>query len=457
MHPWVHKSLFCGLRGALGAFLILSLAEKANAQELGDGPTPLWSSPQEDASSENSTETSEAEGRPGIWQGAVISGLGQVEYLRLQRSSDQLSDGSGTPLNEDQFSVRRARLQVERDWEYVGVLALVEGFSESGVRPLSFDLHVQPFERNASEKPRFQIRAGLLPVPFGYENSSESNGQRFFGERALFSHAFVPGIYDLGVSIGGTIEGVQWTLAAQNGQSIGGGDVSYQDPNAAKDYAGRVRVRGEIVDGFRFAAGTSLLHGTGFSPGTSPTKDTFEWRDLNEDGRVLVSELIPIPGSAGRPSQNFERWGLGVDLQLWAQIPRLGELLVYGELALAVNLDRAVAPADPVLLGRDQRSLGFYLAAVQELGPRFTLGLRYERYEPSADALELFGGMTVVTRRRFGTLTTALSTNLPLNSGQRARLLLEYEYQKNSLGRDSRGRPAQLDNDTLRLRAELRF
>lgn len=389
--------------------------------------------------------------------GVKISGLGQVDYLRLDRSSDELGDGNGEALNEDRFTVARARVAFEREWQYVGIHSQTELFADGGAQPVAFDVEAMLPGSQEGGAPRLWLKAGLLPVPFGYENYSQTDGQRFFGERTLFSHAFVPGRFDLGAALGGNLYGVEWVVAAQNGEPRSSGRFSGRDPNAAKDFSGRVRSEGRISEKIGIALSASLLYGTGFSAGTPPTKDSFEWRDLNEDGRVLVSELIPIPGSAGRASQNFNRWGLGSDIQIWTEIPVLGELMVYGEIATAVNLDRAVAPADPVLLGRDQRSLGYYLAAVQELTKHASVGLRFEHYEPSADALELFGGMTVVTRRRFRTLTSALSANLPLEGGARARLLLEYEYQKNSLGRDNQGLPAQLDNDTLRLRMEMAF
>jgi hypothetical protein len=200
-----------------------------------------------------------------------------------------------------------------------------------------------------------------------------------------------------------------------------------------------------------------MIYGYGFSAGTPPSKDSFEWQDLNEDGRVTESELIPIPGSAGRPSQNFERWGVGADAQLWTQIPKLGQLMLYGEAAFGVNLDRGVAIADPVLLGRDQRSLGWYVALTQDFTKWVTLGVRYDQYEPSRDALELFDGITVVTRRRFRNLSTGVSTQFWPVERVKFRFLAEYEHQWNTLGRDNAGRPAQLDNDTLRFRMEMVF
>jgi hypothetical protein len=387
-----------------------------------------------------------------------VSGYSQIDYLRREISLDELSDGTGEPLNEDRFAVRRARLRLDRDWRHVGVTAITELFVDgSTARPVGFDIHAQPFGARDGAPPPLQFRVGLFPVPFGFESYQQTNPDRFFGERTLFAYGLVPGRFDLGAAVSGHAWGVDWIVAVQNGEPLESGAFAHADPNAAKDVASRVRVTGHLFGGVRGAAAVSLLYGRGFSPGTSPTKDTFEWRDLNEDGRVLPSELIPIPGSSGRPSQNFDRRGLGADAQLWTHVPRLGELMVYGELATAVNLDRGVAPADPVLLGRDQRGFGFYVAAVQQLTSHATVGVRFEQYEPNADALELFDGLTVVTRRRFRTLTTGVSGNLRLSATARARLLVEYEYQRNSLGRDNQGRPAQLDNDTLRLRAEVAF
>ncbi|MBX2803832.1 MAG: hypothetical protein KTR31_39515 [Myxococcales bacterium] len=389
--------------------------------------------------------------------GVEVGGFAQVDYLRRQISEDELSDGTGEPLNEDRFLVRRVRLRVNREWRYVGVRSTTELFSDgSTVRPVAFDVHAM-LPGKAGEPPLLKARAGLFPVPFTYESFEQNADDRFFGERTLFASGVVPGRFDLGAALSGHIWAVDWIVAVQNGEPVGTGAYAYADPNGAKDVSGRVRVSGDVVGSVRAALGSSVIRGTGFSPGTPPSKDTFEWRDLNEDGRVIQAELLPIPGSAGRPSQNFERWGVGGDLQLWAELPHLGELFVYGEVVLAVNLDRGVAPADPVLLGRDQRSVGFMAAAVQQLTKHATIGGRFEQYEPNVDALELFDGITVVTRRRFRTWTVGVSGNADLPGPARARLLAELELQENSLGRDNAGRPANLDNDTLRFRAEVAF
>ena len=394
---------------------------------------------------------------PRIREGLEISGFAQVDYLSRQISLDELSDGTREPLNEDRFAVRRARVRVGHVWEYFALRSVTELFSGgTTARPVALEIAAQ-LPGPDDEPPLLQVRAGLFPVPFGFESFEQTDDYRFFSERALFTYSMIPGRFDLGVGLGGHVWAIDWMVAVQNGEPLDSGTFAYRDPNAAKDVSGRLRISGDVLDGLHAAAGASVLSGTGFSPGTPPTKDTFEWRDLNEDGRVILAELIPVPGSAGRPSENFDRFAVGGDVQLWAELPVLGELFVFGEVALGVNVDRAVAPADPVLLGRDQRSIGFLVGATQQLGEWVTAGVRFEQYDPNLDALEQFGGDVVVTRRRFRTWTAGVAVQHTVSDVARLRLLGEVELQDNSLGRDARGRPAPLANDAFRARLEVRF
>ncbi|MBL4688230.1 MAG: hypothetical protein JKY37_26825 [Nannocystaceae bacterium] len=398
--------------------------------------------------------------RPRITKAAehfTFGGFVQVDYLRKQISQDQLSDGTQEPLNENAFLLRNARLGLDGDWKYVGVTAWGDFFSNGGtVRPTTFDAHAQLPGKDGAP-PIVQLRAGLLRVPFGFENYNQSDVQRFFGERTHVMHAFVPGLFDVGASLQGHVWALDWVVAVHNGQPVGAPGFGFRDPNNAKDYSGRLVLAGTLFSSLHASFGLSFLKGTGFSPGTAPTKDSFDWADLDEDGRVTVAELIPIPGSAGRAAENFKRWGLGADLQVRAAIPRIGELMVYSEMAVGSNLDRAVAIADPVLLGRDQRGIGWYVGVTQALTRHASVGVRFDQYYPNLDALEAYNGLTVNTRRKFQSVTPALAGHLHQGPNIRARLLLEYVFEENTLGRDAQGRPAQLDNDTLRIRAEVAF
>ena len=176
-------------------------------------------------------------------------------------------------------------------------------------------------------------------------------------------------------------------IAMVNGDPLGDPAFPVQDPNHAKDIVGRLGVsggRGRVA----FAAGLSGLSGTGFHRGTPETKDVLVWRDQNEDGIVQLSEIQVIPGSAATPSQDFHRFALGADARVRIALPRLGPLEIFGEAVWASNLDRGLAPADPVATGRDLRERGWVAGFVQPLGQWFAVGGRYDRYDPDADASE---------------------------------------------------------------------
>ncbi len=410
---------------------------------------------------EDPVETSppaDANSTPGLALGEHVrlGGFMQVDFLHRQISEDELSDGTREPLNETGFLLRNARFGFDADWKHVGTRAYTDFFSNGqGVRPANFDVHAQ--YPGADGRPLVQLRAGLLRVPFGFENYEQTDVQRLFGERSLVAHALVPGLFDVGASLEGHLWAIKWIVAMHNGQPLGAPGFGYRDPNRAKDYSGRLRLRGRMASWLDASIGTSFLGGTGFSAGTAATKDTFDWVDLNADGRVTVAELIPVPGTAGRSSQNFSRWATGGDIQLRSPIPRLGELMLYGEFALANNLDRAISIADPVPRGRDQRGLGWYVGFSQALTRHASVGVRYDAYHPDLDALDPYDGRVVITRRHFRTITAAAAGHLYQGRSTRGRLLVEYQHQRNQLGRDDAGRPAQLANDTLRVRAEVAF
>ncbi len=57
--------------------------------------------------------------------GLVLSGYVQAQYQQSQASQDQL-DANGDPLNQNRFLVRRARLRLDRGWEYASATIEVD-------------------------------------------------------------------------------------------------------------------------------------------------------------------------------------------------------------------------------------------------------------------------------------------------------------------------------------------
>src|SRR5262249_53567211 len=109
--------------------------------------------------------------------------------------------------------------------------------------------------------------------------------------------------------------------------------------------------------------------------------------------------------------------------------------------------------ADPVALGRDLRELGFGVSVIQELPEGFVAGVRYDRYNPDADAHDQQGASLVP-------VDSSLSTWAFVGAWRYQnilRLIAEVDLNKNALGRAASGAPTTLASSALTLRAEIGF
>jgi hypothetical protein len=290
-----------------------------------------------------------------------------------------------------------------------------------------------------------------MRIPFGFE-VEELDWVRPFLERATVLRALFPGEFDLGVRLAVTYRFLDWGIAVMNGNPIGSRTLPDLDPVHEKDVVGRLGVDVTVVRGVRFRAGVSAVTGTGFHAGTPTTKNVVVWQDANGDGVVQPNEITVIPGSAATPSQTFRRFAMGGDARLSADVPVLGELALRAEVVRASNLDRGLEVADPVGAGHDLREVGWALGVTQEVTRWVTIGARYDRYNPDADANTQRGVALVQVDRTYSTL--ALMGMLRYGP---QRLLLEYDVNTNPLGISTSGAPATLADDALTVRAQLVF
>jgi len=383
-----------------------------------------------------------------------ISGGGylQSQYESHQDSQDQLQQG-GVPLNQDRFSIRRARASLVGEWKYAAVALELDANTTSGpqvdLRKAEASLQYRP---DRSRPPLVMATLGLFDIPFGYE-LVESPRTRWFMERSVASRAWFPAEPDLGLRLAGALSWFRWTIAAQNGEPLGEkSPFVLQDPNAGKDVVFRFGFDTTPMPDLQVAGGVSSLRGKGFHAGTDATSTNIQWHDTNEDGQIQPYELTPVPPTSATVSQNFDRWAVGADLRMhyrwWP-----GVLKVYGEIVLAQNLDRGLYVADPVLAGLDQRELGYYVAAVQEVTRWGVVGLRYESYDPNSNAFDKRGGKLLPFTEAITTVSPLFGFVLP----DRARLLFQYDFIKNALARDGTGVPTNLKDNvwTVRLQVQL--
>lgn len=214
----------------------------------------------------------------------------------------------------------------------------------------------------------------------------------------------------------------------------------------------RVGAAVDVTPEVRIEGGLSGLSGRGFHRGRPATTDRLVWRDLNEDTVVDPIELQSISGSPAEPSETFRRFAMGADLRVFVALPVIGELAVRAEIIRASNLDRGLYVADPVASTYDLRELGWYVGAVQEVTRWAHVGVRYDRYDPDADAREREPFALVPRDLSLSTWSFMAAARLPFG-----RLVAQYDLRRNAFGRDASGAPTTLADDSFTLRAEARF
>jgi len=371
-----------------------------------------------------------------------------------QDSVDELDPTTRRPLNQERFLIRRGRLRADAHrpaagGALTGALEL-DGNTIDG--PAARLLGAQLAFAYPARAPRVTVTAGLLKTPFGAEVPASERDKAFL-EPPAFARGLFPGNYDAGVMAQGRYGLARWSVALLNGAPVGDAQWHGRDPAGSYDLVGRIGAAVEGPRRLRVEAGVSAITGTGLHAGTPPTKDGFQWVDENQNGIVDgVHELQVIPGSPGTPSQTFGRDALGADIQVHWCLCRIGTGAAFAEAVLATNLDRGIRYADPIAASRDLRQLGFAVGVVQSLGPSAQAGVRYDRYQPDRDANERAGVEVVPAEPVYSTL--ALMAEVRWRG---ARLLAEYDHERNPLGRDDAGAPTTRSADRVTLRGQVGF
>jgi hypothetical protein len=384
--------------------------------------------------------------------GIEISGYLQGQYVHNQLSEDQLQQG-GAPLNQDQFMLRRGRIRFDRMWEYAAASLELDANTvrgaQIGIRRAEATVHYRG--RNATGvDPLVALTLGVSDIPFGYE-LGESAGKRWFTERSLGSTALFPSEADLSGKVWGSLGLLDYAFAVGNGEPVDGRGFP-RDPNAAKDVVGRVGTELWLGERLELWGHTSFAYGEGFHAGSEASKDSVQWRDDNEDGRIDNGELVALPGRGASPSQSFERWALGLDVGVALETP-LGASRVYAEGFVASSYDRGFAPSDPIAAGAPIRQAGGYVALTQQLWKRGLVGFRASFYDPNSDLLETRADRSLPKTQTVKVFSPLVGYELE----ERARLSFQYDFVRDYSGRDALGVPADAENDqwTLRLQVQL--
>jgi hypothetical protein len=383
-----------------------------------------------------------------------FSGYLQVDFIAYDQASvDEVNASTRAPLNQKRFTLRRGHVRLDAEHGLLTGAFELDANTTNGpqVRPIEADISLRSAERVDPKRPHVTLTVGLFKIPFGFE-VQELDVDRPFLERSTVARALFPGEFDLGARAWLRYRFLDAKLAIMNGHPLGDRSFPALDPSSAKDFVGRLGVTTEVVPRVALDFGVSAERGMGFHEGTPSTKDQLTWRDDNGDGIVQATEIQVIPGSSATRSELFRRFGLGADAQVTLRWAKDWALCLRAEVMRAQNLDRGVEPADPIGAGYDLREWGYYIGATQELTRYGLIGLRYDRYNPDADAHEQQPLEVVPRDRSYSTLAL-----LGMLRYQTARLSVEYDRNGNALGRDASGKPTTLASDTVTVRTQLRF
>ncbi len=396
--------------------------------------------------------------RPIPW-GLLLSGFLQADYLQNQLSEDQLEQ-SGAPYNRDEFVLRAARLRIDGGYQHAAYTleldASTSGGPQVGVRRAEAtllyrsegDVAGAASGQRREAPPLMALTAGLTDMPFGNE-LVESSRTRAFLERTLGSESIFPTQMDAGVKLHGGFEFMRYALAFVNGEPVLPGAYP-RDPNSAKDIVGRFGIEARLGDHVAISGGTSFGFGKGFHPGRVAVKDEVIWRDDNSDGVAIPSELVGVPGAAATPSQNFERWVLGLDLQLGVE-SGLGLSRLVLEALVASNHDRGLYASDPIDAGFDLRQLAAHAALTQQITKYGLVGFRIDTYDPNSDFIEERRGLLLPRSQSFSTLSPLVGLVLP----ERGRVVFQYDFVRDHLGRDAAGLPTDARNHRFGARLQV--
>lgn len=383
------------------------------------------------------------------WQ-LDFTGYVQVDATPWDEESiDQLDPSTGEPLSTEKFLIRRGRLRAEARKD--GLFGTFELDGNTIDRPTARILAAQVGYAYPAKDPKLILAAGLFRVPFGMEVPMAERDKPFL-EPPAFARALFPGNYDGGITASGRLGLVRWAVALVNGAMALDGQWQGADPSSSYDVLGRL---GAVIEGprkFRVELGVSGLTGKGLHAGTPPTKDELQWIDENQDGIVQETELQVLPGAPGLPSESYKRDAIGADVQLHWCLCKLGTGMAFFEAALASNLDRGLIYSDPIASARDLRQLGFAVGLVQNVTRYAMVGARYDRYDADRDALERAGIDLVGVDKVFSTLSVMVSAQW-----HGARLVGQFDRQRNPFGRADDGTPTTRDADRLMFRAQVGF
>ncbi len=345
-----------------------------------------------------------------------------------------VAGGSFPGQSNQRFQIRRARLKATYSGANSKYVLELDGSLANGI---AFkDAYVQFTEPWLNT---FSLTLGNMDRPFGFEIGYSSASMEW-PERSRLENNIFNGEKDLGVKLEvnpteklGFLQFLNLKGGLYTGNEKGNGLTGIpkgvvpvtagDETDNGFDFIGRAGFKAPFSDiGLAIDGGASILLGK-----TQTANDTV-YIDSNGTHFVMnVTDTSLFKTKVNKPTwgewKYFDRTAVGVDLQLYYDVPVIGGLSLRGEYVQGKEPGTSGSTV-PYGLATDPMYLreysGFYVAWVQNLGPKLQSVVRFDEYDPN----------TKVS----GSAISDTSINNHLNARDKALNLTDLKYDTWGVG-----------------------
>lgn len=322
---------------------------------------------------------------------ATVDKLAKIKFSGYVQAQWQYADSNGiqnvaggafAANSQERFQVRRGRIKAV----YEGLTsryALQIDVIPSGVSIKdAYATWMEPWLKT------FSGTAGVFDRPFGFE-ISYSSSSREAPERTRMYQTLFPGERDMGVKLEIAPPADMGLLGYFNfkgGLFTGMGPTANEIDNA-KDMIGRLGFAAPFYD-------LNLAIDGGFSAYLGSVTNV---NDTVLSVGTKAGDTLAFLPSTGNKLKEIDRNIFGVDAQVYYDLPVIGGFSLRGEYlwgdqpgttgsSLFYSGTPAATPATPAPLAprlATREFMGWYLAWIQNLGPKFQTVVRYDVYDPN--------------------------------------------------------------------------
>jgi hypothetical protein len=341
----------------------------------------------------------------------------------------RFSGGSFPGNVKNLFTVRRGRVKVNYDNSLTQFVIQIDAVQSGLSVKDAYMVVTEPWLKS------FGLQMGIFDRPFGYE-ISYSSSLREAPERSRVFQTLFPGERGLGAKLMYAPQiGPLSILRADLGVFNGSGPTANEFDNY-KDIISHAALQIPVE-----SAGMELDLGlSGYFGGVRNNSQYLYTMGTLLNGQKVFS----ADSSAANLGSGIARTYLGVDAQLYVDVPVVGGGILRGEYIFgkqpgtsgSPSTSQTVSPSSPISGPIYQRKFnGWYLTYIQNIGSREQLVLKYDVYDPNTDVsasdftptnVSGSGGLTA-SDIRFSTLGLGLVHHWDEN----VKLLLYYEFVKN--------------------------